>query len=708
MLQAGDRVRLQLRGKRGTYEVEGVAEGLNAAILDLRLTDSRLIKVPLDVIITSEVRENGLPAVRDRASVLLDEAIQQRESSWCDFIVQRVLGHGRNISVQSLDSVREYVGDLVLSEVNSEIRTILLDVAHSLDLMRQQWLERTYVTRAKYHDQAQKSLAKAGEACGIIGLTDLRRVLGDLAKVSEADQEAFQKQANAHVHLVNVDAGETHHVSSNGKFEFTVGVSTDPHDPPIEQVQVQLRDNNFIRAGGPSKGPDRLNGGDRGEYTTPLIASAAALTADSVTFALQIKYRRHDGGERLTPQQRMEIKLQPAHQFSQIVNPYARFSGGAVVDDREMLFGREELLDRMVSVITQGSSGQCFVLYGQKRTGKSSVLRYMGERLKKPFLPIHLSLGRIDTDHADVSFIQQCVDALYIRLVQDFAMRDLLDSGWPNDQRIAARPLESFRRAFIAATAQLAKTPGWRNCRPVLLIDEFTYMYEYIQEERADASFMRQWKALLETGLFSAVIVGQDSMPKFKLAFPNEFAVTHDERISYLGLEDARSFAEKPIPLPDDSSRFRGLALERLIHLTAGHPFFQMIFCDRLVRYLNETRNSLVVEGTVDRVLSLLCSGETALPLDRFDSLITAAGESVADAPRAKFLNLLFKIAIGEGSSSAVDLASLDLDDEEIRLLHDLTLRQIVAKDALGRIRIRVALFAEWLRHNADGCWIEQ
>jgi hypothetical protein len=36
---------------------------------------------------------------------------------------------------------------------------------------------------------------------------------------------------------------------------------------------------------------------------------------------------------------------------------------------------------------------------------------------------------------------------------------------------------------------------------------------------------MRQWKALLELGLFSAVVVGQDFMPKFKKAFPNELGL---------------------------------------------------------------------------------------------------------------------------------------------------------------------------------------
>jgi hypothetical protein len=608
------------------------------------------------------------------------------------------------LSVESLETVADYVSRLIRTEEDSTIRNILGQIARGFGLIRAQWLEFSYDRRAMHHSEAEHTLTKATEACRSARLYQLEAVLADLLRMCQTDQEAFERQATAHVHMVHALTGETQHVHPNRTFEFTVGISTDSSDPPIEAIQVLVRANNEVQTGGISKGPRRLAGGQRGEFSIPLLASVSALTKGAATFAMQVKYRRHDGTERQTPQERITVLLQPAQDFTRIPNPYARFSGGAVVDDDSMFFGREELVDRMLAVIAQGSSGQCFVLYGQKRTGKSSVLRHMAERLPRPFLPIPLSVGQTDTDDAAVSFIQQCIDAVYIVLVRDFGIQDLAGTGWPSENRIAVRPLESFRRAFFAATTRLSKLPAWRNCRLVLLIDEFTYMYEYIVEGRVDASFMRQWKALLETGLFSAVIVGQDSMPKFKLAFPNEFGVTHDERITYIALDEARRFAEEPIALADGSSRFRGFALERLVNLTAGNPFFQMIFCDRLVRHLNETRSSHVVEGTVERVLDRLCSGESALSLDRFDSLITAAGESVSLAPREEYLALLFKIANAEGGSS--DIADLALGDRGSELLHDLILREVVARDAKGRIQIRVSLFAEWLRQNADGNWV--
>ena len=707
-MHVGDNVRLKLRGKKSIYEVAGTIEALESGMFELRLADARVIRIPQDAVLEAEIHDSG-PAKPSRpgaANIAADPALVERETAWCTFIRQRTLGHGRNVSVESLEAVNDYISGLIRSEGDSAIRNMLGQIASAFELIRIQWLEFTYDRRVVHHAKVKNALIKAAESCRHARLTQLEAVLFDLQRICEDEQKAFQRQATAHIRLVNSLAGEPHHLRPDRTFELIVGVSTDPSDPPISAVRVLVRVNNDVQTGGISKSrPQRLTGGQRGEYSIPLLASASAFTKGEANIAMQVKYRRHDGVERQTPQERTTVLLQLAQEFTQIRNHYARFSGGAVVDDAQMFFGRDELVNRMLSVITQGTSGQCFVLYGQKRTGKSSVLRHMAKRLPRPFLPIQLSLGQTDTTDAGVSFIQQCIDEVYNVLVRDFGMQDLAGTGWPSEQRIATRPLESFRRAFFAATTRLSKLPAWRNCRPVLLIDEFTYMYEYIVEGRVDASFMRQWKALLETGLFSAVIVGQDSMSKFKLAFPNEFGVTHDERITYLTREEARRFAEKPIMLADGSSRFRGFALDRLVDLTAGNPFFQMIFCDRLVRHLNETRSSYIVEGTVERVLHRLCSGESALPLDRFDSLITAAGESVSLAPREEYLSLLFKVATAEGGSSGVDMAELALDDNEVELLHDLVLREVVARDSTGRIRIRVALFAEWLRQNANGKW---
>jgi len=361
-----------------------------------------------------------------------------------------------------------------------------------------------------------------------------------------------------------------------------------------------------------------------------------------------------------------------------------------------MFFGRRELLDRIYSELTTGPLGQCFVLYGQKRSGKSSVLRQLAKRLGPPNLAVHLSLGTIDTAKAERSFVQACIDSLYERLVHDFDMTDVLEHNWPRDSQVDASPIESFRRSVFASSHLIQARKGWRNVRPIFLIDEFTYVYEYIREGLLTPAFMRQWKSLLESRTFDAVLIGQDTMPRFKEAYPNEFGVTHDERISYLSAEEARALAEEPIMI-SGGSRYKGASLDRLISLTAGSPFYLQIFCDRLVQYLNRNRLAFITESVIGDVLAQLTTGPSALPLDKFDPLITAAGESVALVPKEEYLALLTRVALKPV------ITSREVGQEDALLVRDLFAREVLEQDANGRLRIRVGLFAEWLRANSVG-----
>jgi hypothetical protein len=361
-----------------------------------------------------------------------------------------------------------------------------------------------------------------------------------------------------------------------------------------------------------------------------------------------------------------------------------------------MFFGRQELLERLYGEVTSGPLGQCFVLYGQKRSGKSSVLRQLAKRLRPPNLAIYLSLGTIDTAKAERSFVQACIDSLYERLVHDFDMTDIMEQHWPREFQVESSPIESFRRSVRASTRMLEARKGWREVRPIFLIDEFTYVYEYIREGLLTPAFMRQWKSLLESRTFDAVLVGQDTMPRFKEAYPNEFGVTHDERISYLSAEEARALAENPIMMGTES-RYKGASLDRLIGLTAGSAFYLQIFCDRLVQHLNRNRLAFITESVVGDVLGQLTTGPAALPTDKFDPLITAAGESVTLAPKERYLALLTRIALNPS------ITSQEVEAEDAQVVRDLFAREVLDRDARGRLRIRVGLFAEWLRANSVG-----
>jgi hypothetical protein len=380
-----------------------------------------------------------------------------------------------------------------------------------------------------------------------------------------------------------------------------------------------------------------------------------------------------------------------------IENPYRRYSGGSLVMDSKMFYGRSELLTRLQSELSSGSAGRCFVLYGQKRTGKSSVLVQLEQRLPPPCLPVVTTLGLLDPEAS--TGVEVLVTLLLHALRRALEERMAIGEGrWTENLESKRNPIDRLREALWAAE-ELLLNKGWKEPRIVFLIDEFSLLFEYIKEGIIPREFMRQWKALLELRAFNAVLVGQDSMPSFIAGFPNEFGVTATERITYLADAEARRLADEPIRLGFET-RYRGEALGHLLQLTAGSPFYTHMFCSRLVEYLNINRRLLITETDIEAVAASMVSGRDVLSAAAFDPLITAAGESVAPFPRDTYLLALTAIAKGSDADRGVSMSVLDMCSDPAALVADLIGRDVVTRDSELRLHIRVGLFAQWLRQN--------
>ena len=575
-------------------------------------------------------------------------------------------------------------------------------IADALDAVARQLLENEYERRVSAWEQASQSIATATETLDSANTAGqkppayFRILLRQLTYVVDTEHSRHIRSTVSSPDFVSLASRERFYVGEDQTFLLTLSAGLPAGDAPVESVQLVLQHNPDLRAYGQTGFLQTLRPGETRELVQRLKVSDLALGVGEVTMSLSLSFRRASGQFAESPARTVVATLEPARRFVSVANPYSRYSGGTPVEEQKMFFGRRELLERVYSEVTSGPLGQCFVLYGQKRSGKSSVLRQLAKRLHPPNLAIYLSLGTIDTAKAERSFVQACIDSLYERLVHDFDMTDIMEQHWPREFQVESSPIESFRRSVRASTRMLETRKGWRDVRPIFLVDEFTYVYEYIREGLLTPAFMRQWKSLLESRTFNAVLVGQDTMIRFKEAYPNEFGVAHDERISYLSADEARALAEDPVMMGGES-RYKGASLDRLISLTAGSPFYLQIFCDRLVQHLNRNRLVFITESVVGDVLGHLTTGPSALSIDKFDPLITAAGESVALAPKGQYLALLTRVALNPL------ITSQQVGAEDAALVRDLFDREVLERDAAARLSIRVGLFAEWLRANSMG-----
>ncbi|UUT36395.1 hypothetical protein [Microbacterium elymi] len=250
----------------------------------------------------------------------------------------------------------------------------------------------------------------------------------------------------------------------------------------------------------------------------------------------------------------------------------------------------------------------------------------------------------------------------------------------------------------------------------VVVVDEFTYVYEILRRRGIDPSehnelkdFMRQLKGLLEARLFSALLIGQDTMPRFLESYPNEFSVMTTRKLDYLTMDETQRLADLPVRTAENSSRYTGYALSTIASYTGGHPFFTQILCDRVITLVNSHNRSEVTETDVEEAVEGLLSGQDRIEAHKFDCLVTADNthtlmSNVEDEEEADgtelALTVLRRIAHLSGSqNSPVPIDHLQLDPWRVMALEDLLLRGVLSRNESG-VSIRVLLYADYLRRH--------
>ena len=512
---------------------------------------------------------------------------------------------------------------------------------------------------------------------------------------------------------------ESYAPDTDQKIEVQIVLENERGRSPAESLELIVQEDEafFVVTESEIKQNESLRGGEQSILTVPLRVTPDASQSETFSLSVCAQYRTRTEEQLQTPVQNLSIRLYSEDKFEKIENPYARFAEGGVVSDAKMLFGREELIQNIAQAIRKSrTQSKSVLVFGQKRSGKSSVLYHLKESLQKDKELLILDLGNMSTHldrHARISLLHQFLKGI-LRALERAIQRKQREGLSSFEFSIPGKefydhpaPLQLFEDTFVSLKDFIDDQKGqedWRGVRVVLLVDEFQYIYEPIIENKILDSFMQNWKALLQANYFSAVLVGQDVMPKFKLQFSNEFGTTQDERVTYLKEEDARRLIDEPIRIGgrQGDSRYREQAIERIFDLTAGSPFYIQIICNRLVDYMNVKHAGLVTEADVEQVKDELIHGINALSQDKFDNLYNSGDKSPDAISDEDALKVLKTIADNSNRTDPChrDRIICQTDSPIDTILDDLEKRDVVKKGRDQSYQIQVRLFKEWLVVN--------
>lgn len=439
-----------------------------------------------------------------------------------------------------------------------------------------------------------------------------------------------------------------------------------------------------------------------GQYVTcqiPLVVTREAMESQVFTLYHQLSFTtRRD--KQISTEITHSVRLYPTTDFKELDNPYETYAQGSTVESEDMFYGREQDIARLVSAIQNATSAKSLVIYGQKRAAKSSVLYHLKRKLQLPIIPVSFSIGDIIEDFSVATFLYRIIQCL------EEAFEDLADNGKPSIllerpslDALQQNPQLVFQDYMTKLQRTLKRSPEYGSTRIMLLIDEFSYIYGEIMRGRVQDTFMKSWKAMLEKRYFGVVLVGQDTMPQFIQQFPNDFQVAESQRISYLASIDAQRLIVDPIRISETKeSRYKGNAVNRLIELTSGSPYYIQIFCNRLVNYMNRKQAVYVTDADIERVKDELISGHNSVEGAVFDNL-TSAGDSSSDSiPKEDAEAVLRAIAFGSRNQTYCDRTTINLSTTMTvdQILDDLVRREVIEKQK-SSYRIKVDLFKEWL-----------
>ncbi|MGW1278354.1 nSTAND1 domain-containing NTPase [Streptomyces tsukubensis] len=434
--------------------------------------------------------------------------------------------------------------------------------------------------------------------------------------------------------------------------------------------------------------------------TLPLVVTGRAIAEQILTLHYSLEFTVRSDRRIVTEPRTLPLRLNDSQDWKKIDNPYAE---GAPVEDKDMFYGRDPLLQILADSLEQADA-KCVVIYGQKRVGKSSVLHHLKERLQPPVLAAQLSVGEIKMGKlTHASLLYKIANAFFRRL------EDLEDAGLPGlelprpvlTEFIGSGAPEIYFDDFMRdMRRRMQRSETYRDWRLVLLLDEFTILYGAVKRTDLPRDFMTLWKAMLERKLFSSVVVGNDLMPRFLKAFPNEFQVARQEQVTYLDQESAELLITEPIALENGESRYRGDSVERIVELTARNPYYIQLFCNRLVEHMNSERQSLIGPADVDNVAAALVSGDKPVDQGQFDNLLTPGDADVSELSEDVVLAVLKGSLSGHRRDLHLDGRKSRELPEGPRVIEDLLRRDVIVRESEDRYRIKVGLFAEWLWHR--------
>jgi len=276
--------------------------------------------------------------------------------------------------------------------------------------------------------------------------------------------------------------------------------------------------------------------------------------------------------------------------MGEIVNPYI---AGAPVIEQRMFFGREDVFNWIERSLSGQYADHILVVHGQRRVGKTSVLKQLPNRLPKRYIPIFFDLqGRTHTTLD--RFLWWLAREIVRVLKQD---RDV--SITPPEKDLFTRDIEYFETRFLP---ELKPVLG-DDTILLLTFDEFDNLEESeIKEVLAQPliDHLRRMMGNPNVNFIFSIGSSGRKLENMQANYTEFFKTALYRKISFLTKDDAHRLITMPVQGLIEYDRD---AIQRIFEIASGHPYFTQLICHELFSQCQKTGGRTVNLKDVESVL---------------------------------------------------------------------------------------------------------
>ncbi len=283
------------------------------------------------------------------------------------------------------------------------------------------------------------------------------------------------------------------------------------------------------------------------------------------------------------------LELRESYQeFRPIPNPY---STGTPTHDSRMFFGREDAMAFLQDHLTREAKS-VIVLYGQRRSGKTTLLLQLIHRLAlDKHIPVLVDLQRLSYHMTIQSFLYKM--AYYIS--QAMKKKNMLVCQ-QEEASFEKDPTHAFDLFLDCIEEHLG------DGKLILMIDEFEVLEEQVARGKLESEIFDYLRDIVEhrqniNFLFSGTHKITEFTRWYRSVF---FNIARHYRLSRLTALGAENLIQKPV---EGYLEYEPLTVKKVRQLTADQPYLIHLMCRAIVDYCNERQKNYVTINDVNIVL---------------------------------------------------------------------------------------------------------